>query len=41
MPERLVMPVSGVMIFMAIFILLINLLVDLTYGYLDPRIKYR
>jgi len=33
--------VSGVMIFMAIFVLLINLLVDLTYGYLDPRIKYR
>ena len=33
--------VSGVMIFMATFVLLINLLVDLTYGYLDPRIKYR
>lgn len=33
--------VSGVMIFMATFVLLINLLVDLTYGYLDPRIKYK
>ncbi|MBL7166838.1 MAG: ABC transporter permease [Dehalococcoidales bacterium] len=33
--------VSGVMIFMAIFVLFANLLVDLTYGYLDPRIKYK
>ncbi len=33
--------VSGVMFFMAITILLINLLVDLTYAYLDPRIRYK
>jgi len=33
--------VSGVMLFMAVFILVINIVVDLTYAYLDPRIHYR
>lgn len=33
--------VSGVMLFLAVFVMVINLGVDLTYGYLDPRIKYR
>jgi len=33
--------VSGVMLFMALFVLLINLGVDLTYGFLDPRVHYR
>jgi len=31
---------SGINIILAIFILLINLVVDLAYGYLDPRVKY-
>ena len=33
--------ISGVNIVMASAVLLINLLVDLTYGYLDPRIRHR
>ncbi len=33
--------VSGVNLVMATFILLVNLLVDLSYGWLDPRIRYR
>ena len=33
--------VSGVMIFVASFVLVANLLVDLTYAYLDPRIHYK
>jgi len=33
--------ISGVNIVMASIILLCNLLVDLTYGWLDPRIRYR
>lgn len=33
--------VSGIMVFLASFVLLINLLVDLCYAYLDPRIRYR
>ncbi len=33
--------VSGVMLFFASGILLINLVVDLTYGFLDPRVQYR
>jgi len=32
---------SGVNLFVAFFVLLINLGVDLTYGFLDPRIRYR
>lgn len=33
--------VSGINMVLASFILLINLTVDLTYAYLDPRIQYR
>lgn len=33
--------VSGVNVMMASVILMANLLVDLTYGWLDPRIRYR
>jgi len=33
--------VSGVMLLFAIALVLINLLVDLTYGYLDPRVHYK
>jgi peptide/nickel transport system permease protein len=33
--------VSGIMLILAVVIMLINLAVDLTYGFLDPRIHYR
>jgi peptide/nickel transport system permease protein len=33
--------VSGVMVFVATAVLLINLIVDLSYAFLDPRIHYR
>jgi peptide/nickel transport system permease protein len=33
--------VSGVMVFVATGVLLINLLVDMSYAFLDPRIRYR
>jgi peptide/nickel transport system permease protein len=33
--------VTGVMLLMGIFILVINLLVDLSYGFLDPKVKYQ
>ncbi|MBL7119561.1 MAG: ABC transporter permease [Dehalococcoidia bacterium] len=33
--------VTGVMFVMALFILVVNLIVDLTYAYLDPRVQYR
>ena len=33
--------VSGVNLFIATAVIGINLLIDLTYGYLDPRIQYR
>ena len=33
--------VTGVMLFFAGAMLLINLIVDLTYGFLDPRVHYR
>jgi peptide/nickel transport system permease protein len=32
---------SGINLFMATFVLLANLLVDLTYAYFDPRIRYK
>jgi peptide/nickel transport system permease protein len=32
--------VQGITLLVAAMILLINLLVDLTYGWLDPRIRY-
>ncbi|GAG52978.1 unnamed protein product, partial [marine sediment metagenome] len=33
--------VCGVMLFFAVTLVFINLMVDLTYGFLDPRIRYR
>jgi len=33
--------VSGVMISLAVFILLLNVLVDLSYSWVDPRIRYK
>jgi peptide/nickel transport system permease protein len=33
--------VSGINVMMASVILIANLMVDLTYGWLDPRIRYR
>ena len=33
--------VSGINLFIATAVLLINLLIDLTYAYLDPRVRYR
>lgn len=33
--------VSGINLFMAVFVLIINLGVDMTYAYLDPRVHYR
>jgi peptide/nickel transport system permease protein len=32
---------SGVNLFVAFFVLIINILVDVTYGFLDPRIRYK
>jgi len=32
--------ITGVMLFMAVFILLVNVVVDVTYSALDPRIQY-
>jgi len=32
--------ISGILLFFGITIMLINLMVDLTYGYLNPRIRY-
>lgn len=32
--------VSGVMLMMGIFVLIMNLIVDLTYSFLDPRVQY-
>ena len=33
--------VSGINLFIATAVVLINLLIDLTYAYLDPRVRYR
>ncbi len=33
--------ISGVLLFFAVSIMLINLTVDLTYAFLDPRVRYR
>jgi len=33
--------VSGVMLLFAVALVLINLMVDLTYAYLDPRVHYK
>ena len=32
--------VSGINLFFATAVVLINLLIDLTYAYLDPRVRY-
>ena len=33
--------VQGVILVMAVFVLIVNLLVDISYGWLDPRVHYR
>jgi peptide/nickel transport system permease protein len=33
--------VSGINLILATFVIIINLVVDLTYGFLDPRIHYQ
>ncbi len=33
--------ISGINLFLAIFVLFVNLMVDLTYAWLDPRISYK
>ena len=33
--------ISGINLFLGFFVLIINLLIDLTYGYLDPRVHYK
>ena len=33
--------ISGINVILASFVLIVNLLVDLTYAYIDPRIRYR
>ncbi|MBA7620015.1 Dipeptide transport system permease protein DppB [subsurface metagenome] len=33
--------VSGAMLFIGLIMLIVNLVVDLSYGFLDPRVKYR
>ena len=33
--------VSGINLFIATAVVLINLLVDLTYAFLDPKVRYR
>jgi len=32
--------VQGIVLFIATIIILVNLLVDILYGFLDPRIRY-
>ncbi|GAI65109.1 unnamed protein product, partial [marine sediment metagenome] len=32
---------QGIMVLFALFLMLINLMTDLTYAYLDPRIRYK
>jgi ABC-type dipeptide/oligopeptide/nickel transport system permease component len=32
--------VQGIILIVSAFVMTINLLVDLTYGWLDPRIRY-
>jgi len=33
--------ITGVMLVIGLFILVINLIVDMSYGYLDPKVRYR
>jgi peptide/nickel transport system permease protein len=40
--ERSDLPViQGVVLFGAVFIILFNLIVDIAYAYLDPRVRYQ
>jgi peptide/nickel transport system permease protein len=32
---------SGINLILALFVLVVNLLIDLTYAYLDPRVHYK
>jgi peptide/nickel transport system permease protein len=32
--------VQGTVVFVALFFILVNLIVDLVYGVLDPRVRY-
>ena len=33
--------ISGILLFFGTIVMLVNLVVDLTYAYLDPRVHYR
>jgi len=33
--------ITGTMLFFAVAVLLVNLLIDLTYGFVDPRVQYK
>jgi peptide/nickel transport system permease protein len=33
--------ITGLMLFIGVFVLVVNLLVDLSYGYLDPKVRYQ
>ena len=32
--------ISGINVFLAAFVLVVNLIVDISYAFLDPRIRY-
>ena len=32
--------ISGINVFLAAFVLIVNLIVDISYAFLDPRIRY-
>ena len=33
--------VTGLMLFIGLFVLIVNLIVDMSYGYLDPKVRYK
>jgi peptide/nickel transport system permease protein len=33
--------ITGLMLFIGVFVLVVNLVVDLSYGYLDPKVRYQ
>ncbi|MEE8400486.1 MAG: ABC transporter permease [Desulfobacterales bacterium] len=33
--------ITGLMLFIGLFVLVINLIVDMSYGYLDPKVRYQ
>jgi len=33
--------ITGTMLYFAVAVLLINIIVDLTYGFIDPRVQYK